>query len=162
MIQGVRLLCTKEGPPPFRQADIPSNHAIFGSPALEVPAILGIPMVIHRVGTKSSDGADLDCQIATYLNIKYSNGLAPPEWQSHVGSCLVARKDQKPLSLPHLEAVWMFISMVLDSYSEDDKEAQTLITRQGFERWFDDYKSGQVMNGRTEWADVGNTYIHRV
>ncbi|KAK5735723.1 hypothetical protein LTR17_007895 [Elasticomyces elasticus] len=109
MIKGVRLLCTKEGPSPFRQVDIPSNHAMFGSPPLEVPAILGIPMVIHRVGTKSRDRADLDCQIATYLNIKYSDGLAPPQWQSHVGSCLVARKDKKPLSLPHLEAVWMFI-----------------------------------------------------
>ncbi|KAK3660316.1 hypothetical protein LTR56_000692 [Elasticomyces elasticus] len=133
---------------------------MFGSPALEVPGLLGIPMVIHRVGTISTgDRADLDCQIATYLNIKSSDGLmAPPQWQSHVGSCLVARKDQKPLSLPHVEAVWMFISMVLDHISEDQKEAQTLITRQGFERWLDDYKSGQVMNGRTEWADVGSLY----
>ncbi|KAK4888622.1 hypothetical protein LTR27_012517 [Elasticomyces elasticus] len=87
MIKGVRLLCTKEGPSPFREADIPSNHAMFdGSPPLEVPAILGIPMVIHRVGTKSSDRADLDCQIATYLNIKYfgwpgAATVAVPRWE---------------------------------------------------------------------------------
>jgi hypothetical protein len=132
---------------------------MFDTALLEVPAILGVPMVIYRVSTQSTDRADLDCRIATYLNIKYVDGMAPPEWQSHIGSCLVARKDKKPLSSLHLEAVWMYIDSLLDYFGEEGpKQAQKMITKEGFEEWLESYKENQVENGRPEWENVGSLY----
>lgn len=157
-MKGVRLACTKE-PGAFWEVDIPADHSIFDKAILEVPAILGIPLVIHRVGTQSNNRADLDCQIATYLNVTYEYGLAPPQWQSHVGTCLVARKDKKPLTSQHLEAVWMYIVRLMDFYGEQSpREAQKRITRQRFEKWFENYKKIEAENGRSEWKDVGSLY----
>lgn len=159
IVKGVRLNCTKD-PGGFFEVDIPSTHAMFDTSLLEVPALIGIPMVIHRIGTQSNHRPDLDCQIATCLNIEYSNSLAPPQWQSHVGSCLVARKDKKPLSSQHLEAVWMYIDRVLDYYGDVGvKQAQALITRKEFERWFDNRKRNEARNRKSEWADVGSCLI---
>jgi hypothetical protein len=157
-IKGVYLTCTKE-PGGFYEVNIPSDHIIFRSQMLEVPAMLGIPLVMARVGTKSDYQPDLDCQIAIYLNIKYSDGLAPPHWQSHVGSCTVARRDKKPLSSQHLEAVWMYMDRLLDCYGEvSPKKAQKLVNRADFEKWFAMYKKNQVTNGRKEWENVGSLY----
>jgi hypothetical protein len=157
-VQGIRLACAKE-PGSIDKADIPNNHPIFDGPLLEVPAIMGIPLVICRVGTQSNHHPDLDCQIATYLNIAYHDGLAPLEWQSHIGSCLVARKDKKPLSVEHIEAVWMYIDRLMDLFGDDSpRRAQKDISREGFERWFKGYKKKNVQNGRPEWGDVGSLY----
>jgi hypothetical protein len=156
-VKGVHLTCSEE-PGGFWEVDIPSNHTMFDNPLLEVPALLEVPIVIYRVGTQSTSQSGLDCQIATYLNIKYVDGLAPPEWQSRVGSCLVARKDKKPLSSQHLEAVWMYIDRILDHFSEGARGAQQLITRQQFEGWLGIYSHNQVINGRTEWGNVGSLY----
>ncbi|KAH4372356.1 hypothetical protein HBH99_232610 [Parastagonospora nodorum] len=138
-VKGVRIACTKE-PGGFWGVDIPADYSIFEKTILEVPAILGIPLVIHRVGTQSNNRTDLDCQIATFLNVKYEDGRAPPQWQSHVGTCLVAHKDKKPLASQHLEA------------------AQKEITKKRFETWFENYNENAAENGRTEWKDVGSLY----
>jgi hypothetical protein len=108
---------------------------MFDNALLEVPAILGVPMVIHRVGTQSACRPDLDCKIATYLNIEYVDDMAPPEWQSHIGGCLVARKNKKPLSSQHLEALCMYIDRILDNFGDGVKQeqAQAMVTREGFE-----------------------------
>ncbi|KAF2821945.1 hypothetical protein CC86DRAFT_396896 [Ophiobolus disseminans] len=155
VIKVVRLACTME-PGVFFEVDIPANHHIFDGPLLEVPAKLDIPLVIYRLGTQSNYRPDLDCQIATFLNIKYEDGLAPPQWQSHVGSCLLARKD---ISSKHLEAVWMYIDKILDYYGElGTREAQELISREGFEKWLENYKRIEIYDGREEWKDVGSLY----
>jgi hypothetical protein len=52
------------------------------------------------------------------------DGLAPVEWQSHVGTCLVARKDKKPLTSMHFEAVWISIDRLMDMHCEESKRAQ--------------------------------------
>lgn len=139
--------------------DIPSNHPIFNNPVLPVPGRIVIPLVIHRLGTQSRNRADLDCRIATYLNVEYEDGLAPPHWESHVGTCIVTRKDKKPLSSEHLEAVWMFIDRLMDYFGEDGpEEAHRNISKPKFERWFKGYKEGQVVNHRDEWKNVGSIY----
>jgi hypothetical protein len=40
--------------------DIPSDHSIFDGPIIEIPAIMEIPLVIHRLGTQSDDRTDPD------------------------------------------------------------------------------------------------------
>jgi hypothetical protein len=94
-VQAVHIACEKESGS-FWNISIPSNHPVFDGPLLEVPAKTHIPLVIHRIGTKSKHRADLECPIATCLNIKYTNGVAPQKWQSGVGSCIVARKTKGP------------------------------------------------------------------
>ncbi|CAI6050574.1 unnamed protein product [Clonostachys chloroleuca] len=46
------------------------------------------------------------------------SGYAPPEWQSYLGTVLVARKDKKPLLPQHLEGMWMFCYYILDLFGE--------------------------------------------
>jgi hypothetical protein len=139
--------------------DIRNDHPVFDNPLLEVPAIMGTPLVIHRLGTQSNTRADLDCRIATFLNVTYRDGLAPSEWQSHVGSCLVARKDKKPLSAENLEAVWMYIDRLMHFFGEEGPEsAQKEINREGFESWFPGYKKECAGFGRDKWKDVGSLY----
>lgn len=156
-VTSIRLACTKESGG-FWEVDVPSDHSIFEKPLLEVPALLGIPLVIHRVGTQSNNRVDLDCPIATWLNIKSADGFAPMEWQSHVGTCLVARKDKKSPSQEHMDAVHMYISSLLDMFGDGPKYAQKGITRTAFEKWFEGYKREQVGNGHTNWEKVGSIF----
>ncbi|XP_044715312.1 uncharacterized protein HRG_11289 [Hirsutella rhossiliensis] len=57
------------------------------------PRLIEVPLVLDRTGTQSVNEADLDNQIATYLNIDANSGFAPPDWQSQVGTVVVARKE---------------------------------------------------------------------
>jgi hypothetical protein len=143
----------------WHNANIESNHPIFDNELLEVPALMGIPLVIHRVGTQSANRADLDNRIATFLDIAYDTGFSPPEWQSRVRSCLIARKDKKPLSSAHMEAVWMYIDRVLDIFGDSGpKRAQARINKDDVEEWFENYKESAAENGHDKWRDVGSIY----
>jgi hypothetical protein len=104
-----------------------------------IPALIQVPLVLHRVGTQSANRADLDNQIATYLNIDADSGFAPPAWQSHVGTIIVARKDRKPLLPQHLEGVWMYCDRILDLFGEGEGAPRTLYNRQAFEKWWKRY-----------------------
>lgn len=137
-VAGVRLKCAKEGVG-VEHVEIPSHHPIFEGLIIELPALLEIPLVIHRLGTQSASQTDLDCQLATWLMIKYEDGFAPLQWQSHVGSCWLARKDKKPLSEQQVYAIHDYMSMLLDHYSDSPKGAQKLVTRKAFEGWFEQY-----------------------
>ncbi|KAM6506511.1 hypothetical protein FSOLCH5_013488 [Fusarium solani] len=92
---------------PWSATTIQADHPIFSQPVPPVPGLIEVPLVLHRVGTRSANRADLDNQIATYLNIDDESGFAPPEWRSYVGTVVVARKDMKPLLPHHLEGVWI-------------------------------------------------------
>lgn len=98
-IQAVIIRCDskKRRLPPWSTTTIPADHAVFSQQVPPVPGLISIPLVLHRMGTKSANRADLDNQIATYLNIDSDSGFAPPTWQSHVSTVLVARKDRRPL-----------------------------------------------------------------
>lgn len=156
-VAGVRLKCAKEGVG-VEHVDIPSHHPIFDGPVIEIPALMEIPLVIHRLGTQSTNQPDLDCQLATWLMIKYEDGFAPPQWQSDVGSCWLARKDKKSLSEQQVYAIHDYMSTLLDRYSDDPKDAQKLITRKAFERWFEQYVQSMVEVGGSEWKDFGSLY----
>ncbi|XP_044718877.1 putative ectomycorrhiza-upregulated zf-mynd domain-containing protein [Hirsutella rhossiliensis] len=104
-----------------------------------VPGLIEVPLVLDRTGTQSVNEADLDNQIATYLNIDANSGFAPPDWQSQVGTVVVARKDRKPFYPQHLEGVWMFCDHILDLFGEGDGPPRWLYSRQAFEEWWDVY-----------------------
>jgi len=119
------------------------DHPVFRKPIPPIPQLIEVPLVIHRVGTQSADRADLDNQIATYLNIDDESGLAPPSWQSYVGTVIVARKDKKPLLLHHLESVWMYCDRILDRFGDGNGAPMHWYNRQAFEAWWVRYCEGQ-------------------
>lgn len=144
----------------------PADHLVFSQEVLPVPGLINIPLVLCRKGTESADRADLDNQIATYLNLDPDSGFAPPTWQSHVGTVLVARKDRKPLLPQHLEGVWMYCDYMLDVFGEGEGAPRWLYNRPEFEKWWEDYceekkrcrpgKGGK--NDPDDWRAVRSPY----
>ncbi|KAH7124733.1 hypothetical protein EDB81DRAFT_872409 [Dactylonectria macrodidyma] len=125
-----------------------------------------IPLVFHRVGTQSTNRADLDNQMITYLNIDSESGFAPPAWQSHVGTVLVARKDEKPLLPQHLEGVWMYCDYILDLFGEGEGAPTHLYNRLAFEEWWKEHCEEQKEfrsgtggeNDPDDWRAVRSPY----
>lgn len=140
-VQAVIIPCKAEQHKflPWSATTIPADHPVFSQSVPSVPALIEVPLVLHRVGTQSANRADLDNQIATYLNIDADSGFAPPMWQSHVGTIVVARKDRKPLLPQHLEGVWMYCDRILDLFGEGNGAPRRLYNRQAFERWWKGY-----------------------
>ncbi|KAH0600504.1 hypothetical protein MHUMG1_01501 [Metarhizium humberi] len=140
-VQAVIVRCDSEKRrlPPWSATTIPADHAVFSQQVPPVPGLISIPLVLHRMGTKSANRADLDNQIATYLNIDSDSGFAPPTWQSHVGTVLVARKDRRPLLPQHLEGVWMYCDYILDIFGEGQGAPRWLYNRPAFEKWWEGY-----------------------
>ncbi|RYO83310.1 hypothetical protein DL764_009471 [Monosporascus ibericus] len=140
-IQAVIVRCDVEKPKflPWSAMTISEHHPVFSKPVADVPRLIEVPLVIHRVGTESTNRPDLDNQIATYLNINPESGFAPPVWQSHVGTVVVARKDKKPLLPHHLEGVWMYCDHILDLFGEGEGAPRSLYNRPAFEKWWAGY-----------------------
>lgn len=138
----VRCEVDKPGHHPWAATEIPADHPVFSESVPPVPAAIDIPLVIHRVGTRSNNRADLDNQIATYLNIDLASGLAPAAWQSHVGTVIIARKDKKKLLPHHVEDVWMYCDRIADMFG-DGAAPTRMYNRQAFERWWKNYCAEQ-------------------
>ncbi|KAF7441518.1 ectomycorrhiza-upregulated zf-MYND domain-containing protein [Pyrenophora tritici-repentis] len=116
-VQAVQIGCKKESGG-FWNVNIASDHPIFDTKLLEVPAMLEIPLVICPLGTKSNNPADLDCPLAASLCISYAEG------------------------------VHMYIESLLDTYGEDGPEAaHEEISKEEFEEWFESYKETEAENG---------------
>ena len=117
-------------------------------------------------GCKRLNRADLDNQIATYLNIDSESGFAPPVWQSYVGTVVVARKNRKPLLPHHLEGVWMYCDYILDLFGEGEGAPTYLYNRQAFEEWWKVYCEEQKEirpgtggeNDPDDWRAVRSPY----
>lgn len=140
-IQAVIVRCDVEKKRfvPWSATMIKADHPVFSNPVPPIPGLIEVPLVLHRVGTQSANQADLDNQIATYLNIDAESGFAPPEWQSYVGTVVVARKDRKPLLPHHLEGVWIYCDYILDIFGEGEGVPTHLYNRQAFEKWWKNY-----------------------
>lgn len=140
-VQAVIVRCDGEklAHMPWSAASIPADNDIFSHAVPPIPALIGIPLVFQRILTPAADRAELDNQIATYINIDATSGFAPPEWQSYVGTVVVARKDRKPLLPQHLEGVYMFCDYILDLFGEGDGPPRYLYSREGFEEWWGGY-----------------------
>ncbi|KAH7111940.1 hypothetical protein B0J13DRAFT_461604, partial [Dactylonectria estremocensis] len=118
---------------------ITEDHPVFSRLVPDVPRLIEVLVVLYRVGTQSSNQADLNNQIATYLNIDADSGFALPKWQSHVGTIVVARKDRKSLLPQHLEGVWICCDRILDLFSEGEGAPRILYSRKTFEDWWMGY-----------------------
>lgn len=144
---------------PWLATTVPSNHPIFTNSVPPVPALLDFPVVIHCVGTAGNGTTGyLDNQAITYIHVDPNTGFAPPDWQSGIGTVIVARKDKKDLPPEHYEAIWMYCDRILDYFGEGEGAPERLYSRQAFERWFVGYQKEQVGFGRKEWTSVSPLY----
>ncbi|KAJ7496805.1 hypothetical protein FB451DRAFT_970851, partial [Mycena latifolia] len=177
-VQAVIIWCEKDKRTPgrgtFNATAVPKDDPVFDLPPLPVSARLDCPLVMRRTGTTSPHPADLDCQIATFLAINPRSGFAPPEWKSHVGTVIVARKDKKPLSMQHLEGFWMYNDAILDEFGNGSGINESdWYSRANYERWWIQYCEDaketrgafQRMNGLTvapggsdDWSNPGSPY----
>jgi len=139
----VRCNVDKRRSAPWSATTIPADHPIFSQPVPSIPGLVEVPLVLHRVGTQSANRADLDNQIATYLNVDAESGFAPLAWQSYVGTVVVARKDKKPLLPHHVEGMWMYCDAILDRFGEGEGPPRRLYNRQAFENWWRRYCEDQ-------------------
>ena len=153
----VRCAGEQRGGSPWLATTIPADHPVFNNTVPPVLALLDIPIVIHRLGTHNPGSFGyMDNQPITFLNIDATSGFAPPQWQSGIGSVIVARKDKKDLTAEHYEAIWMYMDRILDFFGEGSTPTQ-LYSRQAFERWYEGYKRNAGYS-RAEWRSVPPLY----
>lgn len=120
-VQVVKTPCDKERGATFSSLEVPGDHPVFTQGAISpVSRLFELPLLVYRLDPRPSltipRSSDYDNQPMTYLMIDPVSGLAPPEWQQGVGSCIVARQDKKPLTVDHLYMVHEFMGNLLDRF----------------------------------------------
>jgi hypothetical protein len=160
-VQAVRIFCKGEGGI-LEKTTIPSDHTLFNERVSPLSAAITLPIHVYREGPLENakihpERALYDNAPATKLMIELEDGLAPPDWQCGVGTVLVARKDKKPLSVEHMEALMDFVEELLWNYP-DDINQDSDITRNAFEKHFQSFKWGCVKDGEADWREVVSPY----
>jgi hypothetical protein len=132
-VRGVHVACQKKGGGVW-DVDNVNDHAMYDHELIRVPAIMYIPLFVYKIGTQSNEWVDLDCQMVTWSMARYETGLGPPVWQSHIGSCLVVRKDIKSFSVLNFSSVHEYMGVLMDLFSDSVKHIQKRITKKDFEQ----------------------------
>lgn len=70
-------------------------------------------------------------------------GFASPKWQ-RAGTTLFVRKDKKPLTQNHLEALWMFNDDILGAFGDGVHHGHAKMTRVNWNRFWNSYKDQQI------------------
>jgi hypothetical protein len=114
----VRLKAQSGGASGYEKATVSQDHSIFSTSPSSVTQKFGFPLLVQPPSTRPARVADNDNPHATWLMINPDNGLAPPEWQSAVGDCLVARADKKPLDIQTLAAITDYVSNIMNDFGD--------------------------------------------
>ncbi|KAJ7221290.1 ectomycorrhiza-upregulated zf-MYND domain-containing protein [Mycena pura] len=172
-VWGIKLLCDRElaARPPSSEPDIArriqhillkKNHPVFSRGDL-CPATqaYGFPLLMFSDGMhlgRQTEGSQN--QPAVYLRIEVGNGLAPVDWQTlDPDTCIVVRRDCKPLTREAMEACYAFHSMLLhDVYGYPEYDGWTPfrenITRAAFQLFYRKYYEDQNELGRKQFKPV--------
>lgn len=122
--------------PKLALATVTSTDSIFESTPLTISELIGVPLQMRRLLAKPSTSLQFphfDNQSATYLQIDPTTGFAPPVWARGVGTVLLVRADQEPLTKELLERIIAFHSRLLDLYDQQGKvDLQQWATPQRF------------------------------
>ncbi|KAK7036303.1 SET domain-containing protein [Favolaschia claudopus] len=173
-VWGIKLLCKRDlaAIPPSSEPEISrriqhillnKNHPIFRQGDL-CPATqaYGFPLLIYsdviHQGRQTQGSGN---QPAVYLRIEVGNGLAPPDWQivQDPDTCIVVRRDYKPLTREAMEACYAFHSMLLsDAYGWPEEEGWAPggehLTRAAFQLFYKKYYRDQNEVGRKQFKSV--------
>lgn len=115
-------------------------------PAL-ISVLVGLPIVFNKAYALpliTTPRQLLDNQIATHMMIDEDTGFASPEWQSRVGTVMVARKDKRLLDVRHFEGTWMYTDNILNTFVYGDGNTASLrrdgkYTKKDFQEWWKGY-----------------------
>jgi hypothetical protein len=117
-------------------ATVPQADAIFGTKPLALSMLLGVPLLTRRLSAKPAlelpRNAQFDNDAATALHIDPATGYAPPEWCRGVGTVLVVREDQQPLTKDLLENIVQFSQMLAQLFAGRPGELQAYATPRRF------------------------------
>mmetsp|Transcript_18677 Transcript_18677/g.63297 ORF Transcript_18677/g.63297 Transcript_18677/m.63297 type:complete len:246 (+) Transcript_18677:2-739(+) len=154
----VRLSCRGEKDCFAEHLYLPRVHSMFTSaPPLGTCEVFEdlVPLCCVKTEPKVPlrDRASYDNQWATWFMIKRSDGFAPPEWQSFVGPVYLFRPGGLDLSIDDLSAMNMFVSQLLDMYSDVSFEyAQSQITMEKLRYAVENHVSTQRQLGAPDVA----------
>ncbi|KAJ5362382.1 hypothetical protein N7541_003226 [Penicillium brevicompactum] len=141
-IKAVTVLCVGTAGPRISPTTILSSHPIFTADVPPIPALLDFPVVVHRLGTPDGGGMNyLDNPFIKFLHISPEDGTVPPQWQTGIGSAIVARKDKKDLPTAHFEAIIMYCDQIWTDFHDGYGPPEELFTRNSFVRWYESYKA---------------------
>ncbi|KAI0042335.1 hypothetical protein FA95DRAFT_1637343 [Auriscalpium vulgare] len=135
------------------QLDVPPDHPIWGDATSVSPVsqLVGVPIKIwreaHELPLDHENDANRDNQSVTYLMIRPEVGFATARWLKNIGPVIIARADQKPLSIVALEMIWMFCDMILDRFGENRRAPWDMYNRAAFEEFCENYKENFIENG---------------
>lgn len=113
--------------PQYKEVTVQPGDDIFNTGAAPITQKFGFPLLLRRTEANKNDNIH-----ATWLMISPDNGIAPPEWQSGVGDCLVARADKKPLDYSTLAAITDYVSDIMNAFS--DEPDRSVIQREFYNR----------------------------
>ena len=117
-------------------ATVPQVDAIFGTKPLALSVLLGVPLLIRRLSAKPAlelpRNAHFDNVAATALHVDPATGYAPAEWCRGVGTVLVVREDQQPLTKDLLENLVQFSQMLAQLFGGRADELRAYATPRRF------------------------------
>lgn len=70
-------------------------------------------------------------------------GFASMKWRP-AGTTLFVRKDKKPMTENHLEALWMFNSYILDAFGDGAHQGHKIMTKDKWNQFWNGYKDQQI------------------
>jgi hypothetical protein len=130
---------------------IPNNHAMFGQASTQISNRIEIPVLAARIPGSMDLCSNRSNPKVTYLyrgcdpdlickiNADYGWVSAPLTSDNPVGSCILARKDKKPLLLEHAEALTDYcyghlgdiFEEHLVNFFEDQADDEALLSKDG-------------------------------
>ncbi|KAI7857366.1 hypothetical protein BDC45DRAFT_501019 [Circinella umbellata] len=150
--QCVRVYSVSEQPANqgiFGETTISTHHGLFTSGRTLISPIsqkIGIPLMIYLENPLSHALFKPELrelyvnQPITFLLARISNGFSPLHYQDGVGTALVARLDQKPLSIELMAIICAYIDMLMtERYGAiDPSQVQHTITPTDFNIFYRD------------------------
>lgn len=142
-MQGVRINCLGDrhhyNMEKYAPVEVPGEHPVYNAAIAPMSIRMGIPLQAMSYPLnpkwkgqwiKGQFASDNQPATFMYLDTRPSSpwwGFAPPEWQNNVGSVLVVRSDQIPLTPEQAMALCEFFQFEMNQYFEDSMDVGGMI-----------------------------------
>ena len=117
-------------------ATVPQADTIFATQPLALSRLLGVALLTRRLSAKPAlelpRNAHFDNDAATALHVDPATGYAPAEWCQGVGTVLVVREDQQPLTKDLLENIIRFSQTLAQLFGGRADDLRAYATPQRF------------------------------
>jgi len=117
-------------------ATVPQADAIFATKPLALSQLLGVPLLTRRLSAKPAlelpRNAHFENDAATALHVDPATGGTPAEWSQGVGTVLVVREDQQPLTKDLLENIVKFSQTLAKLFGGRVRDLQAYATPRRF------------------------------